>query len=394
MDKHVPNGRVVYLACKNIFHGADASLRKRKTILARLKQNVKQGQLKKLTRDHTIEAVCDVAKTLLVQDIFSSTLKARKQFPEVFEVSLTQTAKRVLSVAKAAEDDKAAIQLVTEPCKDELQDTQGKPTACPEASEAHKRDSVVVANRCSAQMPMREAGSTSLYPVYLPFAVQHRLLVKLQATAEAACYDFAKRTEIDVLEQQGWDCEEAGELCCWRPVLERHQSKFDPKLLEKLGKPLPILLAFMSQLRNAAVHRARLTSTQILESVTDAEVLIILMGNNDYIHTLSVIRKKLQETIGELEKNKYFLELHLAERRKYFAARREELELEELEEVESVFRRDKDFAIFAGRSLEDALNVPATVIHSEASTDDGLSSDTDFDSHSAEEAGPSGKHLG
>jgi hypothetical protein len=62
-----------------------------------------------LIQQHNIENVCGVTKTLLEQQIFESTLKAKIRFPQVFEISPAQTAERSASEAEAARLEANAI---------------------------------------------------------------------------------------------------------------------------------------------------------------------------------------------------------------------------------------------------------------------------------------------
>ncbi len=80
-----------------------------------------------------IDNVCNTAKALLQDEIFTSTLRAKIRFPEVFEVSPAQSAEREASEAEAARSDASAI-------RDAAEGHQGT-WATPEANElelAHK----------------------------------------------------------------------------------------------------------------------------------------------------------------------------------------------------------------------------------------------------------------
>ena len=70
--------------------------------------------MRDLIEAHNIDNVCNAAKTLLEQQIFESTLKAKIRFPEVFEVSPAQSAERAASEQEAARTEADAIQIVAE----------------------------------------------------------------------------------------------------------------------------------------------------------------------------------------------------------------------------------------------------------------------------------------
>jgi len=95
--KNQPDERLVYLALTNIFRGADAQLRRPKKIRELILKQQDNIDVRDLIETHNIDNVCNVAKTLLDQQIFESMLKAKIRFPEVFEVSPAQSAERSAS---------------------------------------------------------------------------------------------------------------------------------------------------------------------------------------------------------------------------------------------------------------------------------------------------------
>jgi hypothetical protein len=219
----------------------------------------------------------------------------------------------------------------------------------------------------------------SLYPVYLPFAVQHRLLVRVQHTLERACYDFGQKKLGGVLQREKWDCAEAVELNRWPRIFLVHQNEFSMDELKNLGKAFPNLLDSITKLRHAAVHRIRLSANSAVQFIVDAESLARLLQDDVSIDAISRLRRETQITIEDLKRNKDLLESRLAETRKQLAARRAELERQELDAVDNMLKEDREYISFAGANLEHALNSPPTIIHSKAATEDELSSEADLD---------------
>ncbi|KAF1844446.1 uncharacterized protein K460DRAFT_238546, partial [Cucurbitaria berberidis CBS 394.84] len=313
--------KLVYLALKGIFQGQDAQIRKKKTILKLIKKYQSLANIRILIQQHSLDSLCQVAKALLEEKVFESTLKAKTRFPDVFEVSPDQSAERAISESAAAKHEDAAIQCVTEGHQGE---SSGHESGIP---------------------------SASLYPVYLPFDVQHRILARVQHTLEKAFYIFAQKKLGGILQNEGWDCAEAVELNRWPRVLLVHKEEFDPGALADLRTPLPDLLNSITQLRHATVHRLRLTANRAIQFINDAESLIELVQDDAYVHIISTIRRQTQLTIEELERNKDMLESRLAETRREFATRRAELKRQELEEMENTVNGDREYAIFAGATL-------------------------------------------
>ena len=114
MTKNLPDERLVYLALKNVFRGADAQLRRPKKIRELIQKRQNNIEIRDLVEAHNMDNVCNVAKALLEQQIFESTLKAKIRFPEVFEVSPAQSAERSASEEEAARTEADAIKAVAE----------------------------------------------------------------------------------------------------------------------------------------------------------------------------------------------------------------------------------------------------------------------------------------
>lgn len=223
------------------------------------------------------------------------------------------------------------------------------------------------------------SSAPSLYPVYLPFVIQHRLLVRVQRILERACYAFGQKRLGGVLQGEEWDCAEAVELNRWPRIFLTYQDEFSADELKDLGRPFPELLDSITQLRHAAVHRIRLSANSAIQFIIDAESLAKLLQDDVSINTISRLRRETQFTIEELKRNKDLLESRLAETRRQLAARRAELERQELDAVENTLKEDREYLAFAGANLEQVLNSPATVINSRAATEDEMSSEADFD---------------
>lgn len=128
MARNMPDERVVYLALRNHFTGADAKIRQQKKIREIIQKHQDHVDIRGLIQAHNIDNVCKTAKILLEQQIFESTLKAKIRFPEVFEVSPAQSAEREASEAEAAKTEAGAIRDAAEgrqsgPAKEEENET-------------------------------------------------------------------------------------------------------------------------------------------------------------------------------------------------------------------------------------------------------------------------------
>ncbi len=113
MAKNQPDERLVYLALNGVFKGENSKVRNLKPIRKLITNHKSQLEIRNLIEEYNLEILCNVAKTLLEQQIFESTLKAKIQFPEVFEVSPSQSAERAISEKEAVRSEQVAIESVT-----------------------------------------------------------------------------------------------------------------------------------------------------------------------------------------------------------------------------------------------------------------------------------------
>lgn len=128
-----PDERLVYLACQHIFRGSNSQVRKLKTVKGLIEQN--KIALADILREYNVERTSNVAKKLLENRVFDSTLKAKIRFPELFDVSPTQSAEREASEAEAARDEANTVQKISQ------RETTGEDEIIPWAT--HRRETDV-----------------------------------------------------------------------------------------------------------------------------------------------------------------------------------------------------------------------------------------------------------
>lgn len=112
MVQNDPDERLIYLACRNIFHGSNSSVRKRKQVMNLIKRN--QPVLTDILREYNIDRTCNVVQRLLRDQVFQSSVRAKIRFPELFNVSPAQSADREASEAEAARDEANAVRKISE----------------------------------------------------------------------------------------------------------------------------------------------------------------------------------------------------------------------------------------------------------------------------------------
>ncbi|KAH7393723.1 hypothetical protein BKA64DRAFT_626071 [Cadophora sp. MPI-SDFR-AT-0126] len=388
MAKNRPDERLVYLALKNVFKGPDAELRASGKIRKRIQKHLdKDVEVRALVAEHNLDNVCNTAKALLQDDIFASTLRAKIRFPEVFDVSPAQSAERVASEAEAARSDSDAIRGAAEGHQgtwavlelNEPESAQKGKGKEPASQVSTTRPQTRSFTRASLSVP-------SLYPVYIPLQTQHRLLVKVQATLEDACYAFGHKMMDGILLKEGWDCPESVELNIWAWVFRCNEDKFDAEKLVELGKPFPELLDSIVQLRHTAVHRVRVSANKLQQFIAEAESLAIILDNNTCARLLSRLRQEAQQVIDDLGRNKDLLESMLKKKLQEIDAQRRELDRVECQLVEDMLREDKEYQTLASANLEQAVAAATTIQQKASTSEHDTSSETEVEVESFEQA--------
>lgn len=113
MPNNEPDERLVYLALRHELFNAEGNM-KAKTIRGRLQRLSSTSEVRSLTQEYSLEDISLVAKRLLDEGIYRSTLHAKLKFPDIFEISPAQSAERELSELAAARHESDVWQDATQ----------------------------------------------------------------------------------------------------------------------------------------------------------------------------------------------------------------------------------------------------------------------------------------
>lgn len=103
--------RQIFLACKAIFTGPNASLRKLKTIQKRITQH--QAALNTSIPNFEVNRVTNIVKALLKEQVFQSDIKAKTEFPDLFTPSPSKKVKCNVFEAEAARSAADILEEIT-----------------------------------------------------------------------------------------------------------------------------------------------------------------------------------------------------------------------------------------------------------------------------------------
>jgi len=155
-----------------------------------------------------------------------------------------------------------------------------------------------------------------------------------------------------LLHREGWDCAEAVELNQWARTLLIYREELKLDDMNDDVKPLPSLMESITQLRHNAVHRVRLSSSGLLQHLTDAVLLAQLLHDGECSKFIATIQQRTQNALEELVHSKQVLDGRLATIKKEFAAKRAELERQEAALLDAAVKEHKRPTI----SVSGALN--------------------------------------
>ncbi|KAJ9215062.1 hypothetical protein DTO166G4_3319 [Paecilomyces variotii] len=338
-----PDERLIYLACQHIFRGANSQVRKLKTVKGLIRQN--ELALTDILREYDINRTSTVAKKLLESEVFDSTLKARIRFPELFDLSPTQSAEREASEAEAARDEANTVREISdrEASKDTVvtshTEVQGERTF---------GDNQFISAKCSDQDTDTAIVVRSLYPVYIHYRCQHLVLTTIQELLEESCFEFAQQHFPQLLAANGWDCPEAVELTEWTKILSRQSNP----LINTRKSSLNESIGLLRELRHSAVHRLRKTAAGVERLAENAQLFLEALEDTTRSEKVESIRRELRSGIDELKRNKDLLERRLLAQLKEIQRKRSELDVWEKNAKEAMIKEDLECSRDIGEGLE------------------------------------------
>ncbi|KAL6913842.1 hypothetical protein FSHL1_011518 [Fusarium sambucinum] len=128
--------------------------------------------------------------------------------------------------------------------------------------------------------------------VYLPLGPQTRLLSKIQTLLEHACFTYAEKCLPKLLEENGWDCPEAGELNVWMHHLSIHDSKLHS---------WASVMHSVKNIRHDAVHRNRVEISRLAIYLDHAVDLCTVLGDQEDLNKVKAIRDETKAQIAPLQ---------------------------------------------------------------------------------------------
>lgn len=181
----------------------------------------------------------------------------------------------------------------------------------------------------------------SLFPTYLSYGVQHKLLNAVQRLLEESCFDFAVKRTPDLVAQFKWNCAEAVELTQWPDILASQPGSLDAiATIIEPGQDLMKALKALRPLRHAAVHRIPTSGGEVEIMLECALHLVRILHDKVRRTKLENIIKDFQAKEQELRIRKHQLQNHLLRQLQDIEEQRAALDKKEVQAKENMLKED------------------------------------------------------
>ncbi|KAI0594792.1 hypothetical protein F4775DRAFT_595926 [Biscogniauxia sp. FL1348] len=368
------NNQRVYLACRAIFTGPRALLRKQKKVREEVMRNTRV--LAPLTKDLGLERVVQILRGLLERRIFENELRAKAAFPDLFRPLPDQEVRREASEAEAAKTTAEALEEIASineaeaeaeldnEINNEIDDEGAECTPDQDEMEGGSPIQVQLGHEnvqeaCSEQKPKEEEEQTktlpSLYPILIPYNVQHLILNEAQRLLEESCFQFAQRWFPSVLEEKGWNYASSLELTKWTQVIASEAGAMPTEAFNMGEKKLNEVLFATHALRHSAVHRLPATARGVMDMVRSGVAMASVLGDIKRAAQLEVMCDEVASKAKSFEVYKNALENVTKMRLDSIQRQREELDQQEKDVVQGMLKDDAKYKVLMGDLLEEEI---------------------------------------
>lgn len=195
----------------------------------------------------------------------------------------------------------------------------------------------------------------SLYPIYMPFSIQHLMLTRTQSLLEQCCYKFTLKWLPEMLAEWGWTCQESIELNRWVGVVVFARFPVQAFASDSTTSVSTILNSVI-QIRHSAVHRYPITARSISELIYYATHFAKFLRDTACEKLLHELQQELDSKTRELDTQKTFLESTLEREMHAIARQRKELKEREKRARATMLKEDRDYGAQISVLLAQSLN--------------------------------------
>ncbi|KAL9015641.1 MAG: hypothetical protein Q9185_006965 [Variospora sp. 1 TL-2023] len=358
----VPDEKLVYLYCSSIFSGANAQIRRLKSVTQRLQKH--KASIRTLENDFPLTAIASVVQCLLKDRIFESSTRARRRFPDLCRSSKDGEVKQATSSVEDVKNEPEAVQgecnggkggapLGVKGPQKGITPKDMKPDGTHTLTDGYT--GVAKKRIPESRQEFLKGFVSEAHRIDLPFRTQHKLLVKVQTLLEECCFNFGKIWLPVEMDAQGWHEAESVELTQWT---DRFLGPLIPR--PPAIKPIPetILLEVVGEtrrLRHAAVHRSPLSANEIVKMLGAAVNLAETLDDSDQAGKIAEIKTQVELGMKDIMHHNSALERRLTNQLQGIAHRKAELDRLEASFREAMATSDRMKRTEVGSALEDIL---------------------------------------
>ena len=187
------------------------------------------------------------------------------------------------------------------------------------------------------------SSSPSLFPSYLSYISQHKLLNTVQRVLEDCCYDWMSKWMPSLLEERKWSCSEAVELGRWSTAIPRRFDTFSSDATSLgSGEALHAVFLATHPLRHAAVHRLHTSVRGVERMLENALNMVTALKDTPRKCKLHDILEDFRSTMRAMEANKNELEIALDKELSSIQQQRLALDKKEREARQGMFQQDRE----------------------------------------------------
>ena len=200
------------------------------------------------------------------------------------------------------------------------------------------------------------SSSPSLFPSYLSYISQHKLLNTVQRVLEDCCYDWVSKWMPSLLEERKWTCSEAVELGRWSTAIPRRFDTFssDATTLGS-GEALRAVFLATHPLRHAAVHRLHTSVKSVERMLENALKMVTALKDTPRTSKLHDILEDFRSTMRAMEANKNELEISLDKELGSIQQQRIALDKKERDARLRMFQQDHDHTAQMSNLFESSI---------------------------------------
>ncbi|GBF64437.1 hypothetical protein TMEN_7143 [Trichophyton mentagrophytes] len=343
MSYSIHDQQRVFLTYRAHFGSQNFSVKKRRKIKKLVHSHERSTQ--PLIKSLGNKKIVAILQSLLKRGIFSSESQAKLAFPSLFLTFATQTAQHSASGVGGAEPQDRPFQQVQTLDEDYLPGDIDFDNGHIPSHDAH----------CPA-ITINGIQVPSLGPSYIPYAVQHVLLTKIQCLLEECCYEFTSKWAPALLLKKKWDCPEAIELNQWVRVMIQYTSSLPADALEDKHKAnISEIFEPAVQVRHSAVHRLPVSTKRLEQFVDGATVFVSMLRDPLRESQLRELGVNLKRIIKQLELSKNVQETQLQEKLDDICKQREDLDKREKDAVATMVEEYEENRCLAGSLLEESI---------------------------------------